>query len=137
MSRSGYNDEGDNWETICYRGAVASALRGKRGQAFLKELITALDALPEKCLVAHELEKDGSYCALGAVGKERGLHLGEVDPENIERVARLFGIADAMAREIVWMNDEAAFSKKTPETPEARWGRMRAWAISNLREKEK
>ncbi|ENQ7660184.1 hypothetical protein ACEQOL_006537 [Pseudomonas aeruginosa] len=38
MSRSGYCDDLDNWSLICWRGAVSSAIKGKRGQAFLIEL---------------------------------------------------------------------------------------------------
>jgi hypothetical protein len=46
MSRSGYDEScDDNWGLICWRGAVASALRGRRGQAFLRELVDALDAV--------------------------------------------------------------------------------------------
>lgn len=49
MSRSGYCDDGENgWATICWRGAVKSALRGKRGQSFLLELAEAMDAMPTK-----------------------------------------------------------------------------------------
>jgi hypothetical protein len=46
MSRSGYSDDHSEWDLIRWRGAVASAIRGKRGQAFLRELLVALDAMP-------------------------------------------------------------------------------------------
>lgn len=57
MSRSGYSDDydGDNWDLIRWRGAVTSAIRGKRGQAFLREALAALDAMPEKQLIAGDL----------------------------------------------------------------------------------
>ena len=55
MSRSGYHDGIDQWDLIRWRGAVASAIRGKRGQAFLREMLDALDALPEPKLIAHDL----------------------------------------------------------------------------------
>jgi hypothetical protein len=85
MSRSGYNDDYDldPWQGIRWRGAVASAIRGRRGQAFLRELLVALDALPEHKLIANELEKDGAVCALGAVGKARGLALAGLHPDDI------------------------------------------------------
>lgn len=35
MSRSGYTDDCDGWQLIMYRGAVASAIRGARGQRLL------------------------------------------------------------------------------------------------------
>jgi len=58
MSRSGYSDDcEDNWSWICWRGAVKSAIRGKRGQAFLRETLAALDALPERKLIAKDLIK--------------------------------------------------------------------------------
>ena len=48
MSRSGYSDDiDDNWAHIMWRGRVASSIRGKRGQAMLRELLAALDAMPE------------------------------------------------------------------------------------------
>ena len=46
MSRSGYGDDIGQWDLIRWRGAVQSAMCGKRGQAFLKEMLAALDALP-------------------------------------------------------------------------------------------
>jgi hypothetical protein len=72
MSRSGYSDDCDQWDMIRWRGAVASSIRGARGQAFLKEMLAALDALPEPKLIAEELESDGAVCAIGAVGPFAG-----------------------------------------------------------------
>jgi len=49
MTRHGYVD--DSEDTLAYgrwRAQVQSAIRGKRGQAFLKELAAAMDAMPEK-----------------------------------------------------------------------------------------
>ena len=70
MSRSGYSDDwdiGDNSGWL-YRGAVERAIKGKRGQAFLKEMLAAMDALPEPKLIAEELEQEGAVCAIGSVG---------------------------------------------------------------------
>jgi hypothetical protein len=94
MSRSGYSDDNDdNWSLICWRGAVNSALRGKRGQAFLTELATALDAMPVKRLVTEQLQADGDFCTLGVVGQSRGLDMTVIDPDDAEAVADRFGIA--------------------------------------------
>jgi hypothetical protein len=134
MSRSGYSDDCDNWSMIRWRGAVNAAIKGKRGQAFLRELIAALDALPEKKLIAHELEEAGEFCALGAVGKCRGMDVKNIDPHDPERVAKSFGISTALTREIVFMNDEATYRL---ETPDSRWSRMRAWAEGELVQMEK
>ena len=129
MSRSGLSDDGeDNWSFIRWRGAVKSAIKGRRGQAFLREMLAALDALPEHKLIRNDLEKGESVCALGAVGKARGIDMSGVDPEDCEQVAPLFGIPDALTREIVWMNDEAFWR----DTPEERWTKMRAWVASYI-----
>jgi hypothetical protein len=128
MSRSGYSDSLDEWELIRWRGAVTSAMRGKRGQAFLRDMRDALDALPEHRLVESELvAPDGECCAMGAVCLARELDVDGVDPYDRDRVAEVLGIAGAMAAEIAFMNDEAAYRR---ETPEERWKRMRAWVES-------
>lgn len=62
MSRSGYTY--DNWQHIQWRGAVASAIRGKPGQAFLLEMWRAMQALSEHKLIAGELEANGDVCAI-------------------------------------------------------------------------
>jgi hypothetical protein len=133
MSRSGYADDytDDDNSVYLYRGAVESALRGRRGQAFLKEMLAAMDALPEKKLIAHDLEKEGAVCAIGSVGKARGLDMSKLDPEDPETVAATFGIAPAMAREIVFENDDEWFSTGS-ETPEHRFERVRRWIESKL-----
>lgn len=133
MSRSGYSDDfdGENWSLICWRGAVASAIKGKRGQSFLNEMLAAMDAMPDKRLVAWELEKGGEVCAIGSVGKARGVDMSKLDPEDRESVAGAFGISPALAAEIVWTNDEAGPYK---ETPEERFLRVRAWVAKQIKE---
>lgn len=132
MSRSGYVDEmDDQWALIRWRGAVKSAIRGKRGQAFLREMRTALDALPEKRLIAYELEQDGDVCALGSVGKLRGIDMSKIDPEEYEQVSAAFGIPEALIREIEYENDEAsAWFKK--DTDEERFVRVRSWVEKHI-----
>lgn len=141
MSRSGYcDDQDDNWRHICWRGAVSSALRGKRGQAFLLELAATMDAMPVKRLVTEELQVDGEFCTLGVVGAARGLDMSVIDPDDSEAVSEKFGIADAMVREIVYENDEYFGSYKfvdgeqkyVRETPEERWIRMRSWVAKQI-----
>ena len=132
MSRSGYNDGCDGWELNLWRGAVESAIRGKRGQAFLREMRDALDAMPEKRLVAGDLvTPEGECCAMGAVAIRRGLDVSGVDETERDQVAQAFGIAEALAAEIAFENDERE-ARWRPETPEERWKRMRAWVESQL-----
>lgn len=143
MSRSGYSDDCGGWDLICWRGAVKSALKGRRGQAFLLELRAALDAMPDKRLVTDTLEADGQFCTLGVLGAKRGIDMSSIDSHCRESVSEAFGIAEAMAAEIVFENDEHpgnyepqadGRSKWVAESPERRWQRMRNWVESNIKE---
>lgn len=109
MSRSGYSDDYDDdpLATGRWRAQVASSIRGKRGQKFLRDLIEALDALPEKELIANELvDQSGCVCALGALGKRRGVDLETVDTEDYDTLGGIFDIAHQLAQEVMWENDE-------------------------------
>lgn len=109
MSRSGYCDDYGDDDPLAlgrYRAQVASAIRGKRGQTLLRELLTSLDAMPEKRLVAGELEADGQFCALGVVGHARGLNLAAIDTYDVETLGPKFNIAEQLACEIMWVNDD-------------------------------
>ena len=171
MSRSGYTDDGwddesAQWASIRYAGALKSAMRGKRGQAFLKELLAALDAMPVKRLIREHLEIDGDQdwytgsaydgvhlptvivgadelcardgtvaamgdvCALGALGRVRGLDMSTLDPEDAEGVAAAFSANEKIIRDIVYHNDEFfdyAYEAGVRRiiTPEERWQKMR------------
>lgn len=164
MSRSGYSDDYDEDGTGgLWRGAVERSIRGKRGQAALKELALAMDAMPVKTLAAESLvTEDGQFCTLGVLGQARGLNMDPLDPEDWDSVARAFNIAPAMVREIVYENDENIHSYEwgkveicgpvRPYFPEwgkhvrtvrvdipeeqlgkQRWERMRKWVELNLR----
>ncbi len=130
MSRSGYaQDDGDSYYPVwLWRQAVQRAIDGKRGQVFLREMIEALDALPEKRLISGELEYGGNVCALGAVCRKRELNLKGWDASETLHLAHSFNIANALVREIMYMNDEA-FGNATPEQ---RWQKMRAWVVEKL-----
>jgi hypothetical protein len=128
MSRSGYSDDCDN--LALWRGAVVSAIKGKRGRQLLSELASAMDAMPIKELIANELQADGSYCALGVVGAKRGLDMSGLDPDDADAVAETFGVARALAREIVWVNDDEHSYRD--ETPAQRWTRVRKWVADVL-----
>ena len=131
MSRSGYSDDCSGTELTLWRGAVDSAIRGKRGQKLLRELAAAMDAMPVKELISGELQADGAYCALGVVGAARGLSMAGVNVEDRDAVAKLFNIAPALAAEVMFENDDDYGWRDQP-TPAARWTRMRAWVESNI-----
>src|SRR5688572_11140024 len=127
MSRSGYSDDLDTLDLGRWRGQVTSALRGKRGQKFLADLIAALDALPEKALVLNELETTEGVCALGAVGRLRGVALGDIDTYDHDELAEKFDIAHQLAQEVMYVNDDSGGS------PEERWATVRGWAAQHLK----
>lgn len=158
MSRSGYSDDCDGWALIRWRGAVASGIRGKRGQAMLGELVKALDALPDKRLAADSLvNADGEFCTLGALGRARGMDLAPIDPDDRHAVAEAFGLPDALAAEVMYLNDEGVIDEQrainfevcgpmrrwerhtqlrwvtNPNAGRIRWEQMRAWAVANLK----
>jgi hypothetical protein len=150
MSRSGYDDcDCDNQSLYLYRANVDRAFDGKRGQAFLKEMLAAMDAMPEKRLISFGFEiaeprypgeRIGDVCALGTVSKSRGIKMPDVDPEDTdyaigEIASKRLGIAECMAREIMYMNDEFHNHRKT-ETPEERFARMRNWVEKQIRKAE-
>ncbi len=145
MSRSGYSDDlDDSWELIRWRGAVASAIRGKRGQAFLRELRDALQALPEKRLIHGEFVQEGEVCVIAAIAVAREqrtsgtsheqacriVHERYPDPEDgdNEWIASELDIARALACELQFMNDDDYWLsvKDVPES-EMRYVRILKW----------
>ncbi len=132
MSRSGYSDDCEHLEL--WRSNVRKTINGKKGQAFLRELIDALDAMPEKRLISGSLvEEHGQVCAIGAVGVKRAIPMKALDPEDPQQVGKVFGISSMLAQEIASVNDDHHES----QTPEERWTGMRAWAEKNLKSQEK
>lgn len=130
MSRSGYTEDCEN--LAMWRGQVASAIRGKRGQAFLRDLVAALDAMPEKKLIEGDLQDEGgAVCALGALGVKRGLDVESMDTYDYEALGKTFNIAHQLAQEVMFENDEACWRGR--ETPEERWARVRAWSVAQIR----
>lgn len=132
MSRAGYSDYfDDNWALIRWRGAVSSAINGSRGQDFLRALLKALDALPNKRLIEGDLvASDGECCAMGALAICKEIPVSGVDPYDRTEVANLFGIAPSLAAEVAFENDDGWYG----ETPENRWYRMRRWVVSQIKD---
>lgn len=131
MGRSGYSYDADYLDL--WRGSVDRAIRGKRGQAFLRDLIAALDALPEKKLIAEELQQDGEVCAIGSVGLSRGIDMATLNPEDHDEIGKRFNIARCMVAEIEFINDGDFESGNISD--EERFKRVREWAESQLIEK--
>lgn len=129
MGRHGYSSDLEPLSLGRWRAQIASATRGKRGQAFFRALVDALDAMPEKKLIAGDLETpSGEVCALGCLGKARGVDLKGVPTEDWDKLGELFNIAPQLAQEVMYMNDEGGFRG----FPEERWKTVRDWAARQI-----
>jgi hypothetical protein len=143
MSRSGYSDDCCDNRAWLWRGAVKSAIEGRRGQAFLRDLLAALHVLPNKRLIAGSVVKGDCVCAIGAVGKARGVDMSAIDQLIEEQddydktvsdeIAATFGISGALAREIMFENDAGGL---WDETCGRRYQRMVRWVEKCLRQLE-
>lgn len=135
MGRSGYTDDFDDDRTLAlWRGQVSSAIRGARGQKFLRELRDALDAMPVKRLIAEDLQNaDGEVCAIGAWMVARGIDAKPIDPEDHSTISDHCDIAYQLVQEIEFENDDDFGMSVSGETPEARWQRMRGWVEANIK----
>lgn len=139
MSRSGYTDDtDDNWQHIMWRGRVASSIRGKRGQALLRDLLVALDAMPDKKLFPNNFSTAvGEYCTLGVLGAARGTKMDDLgdaeDGCNVRLVGERFGVAAPLVQEIMFMNDEGIYFQDTL-SPQKRWEFMREWISKQIKE---
>ena len=143
MSRHGFTDYYDfeddpNLAMGRWAGRVKSALRGQRGQDFLRRLIAALDAMQVKELHPNNLAGD-CVCAMGALARAETILTRDLqdeldDPDGdhewaTEVMGDRLNIAPSLAREVAYENDEGAWD----ETPAQRWARMRCWAAKRLR----
>lgn len=127
VNRSGYDacDEDVAAEWFC---DVADAIASPEGQAFLRELADALDALPAKRLIDRVLiNDDGDCCAIGAICKSRGISTGGID-NDMGCVAERLGAPWPLVAEIIDQNDGYHNAM-----PDARWHRMRRWVDKKIR----
>lgn len=147
MSRSGYSDDFDDGLALGrWRAQVGNSIRGKRGQAFLRELAAAMDAMPVKEIIPEELiDDEGQCCTIGVVCKARGIDVSSVDVHDTREVGGLVGITHQLAAEIAYENDECGRTyvrseggrwKSQEETPAQRWQRMRRWVEKSIAKSE-
>lgn len=136
MSRSGYSDDCEYLGL--YRGTIRKATFGKRGQAFFRDLVCALDAMPVRRLIDGDLQtEEGEVCALGALAKAKGAALEPDDTYDYDKLGKTFNIAHQLACEVMYENDEGGPWRPhhQKETPEERWQRIRKWAAEQINEK--
>ncbi len=131
MSRIGYMEDDDYpvqfdlWQANCQR-----SLKGKQGQAELRQLRDALLALPDKRLILGLLiNPEGEVCAVGAYARHKGLDLEKFDPEEETDVV---GITAGMPRLVAWKVVEMNDKRFDYLTPEMRYTKMLEWVERQL-----
>ena len=78
MARISYSEEEDYpGQFFLWQANVARSLKGKKGQAALRDLEAALLALPEKKLIPYHLTRKGDVCTTGALVAHRMVTLGQ------------------------------------------------------------
>lgn len=89
-------------------------------------------------------------CAIGAVGKLRGMDMTKMDAESMTengKLGKLFNIADCLVREIEYENDDSEYgfwNQKDDESIEEyydrqnvlRWSRMSIWCNEKIKATE-
>lgn len=143
------NEDLDALELGRWLGRVKSAIRGRRGQRFLRDLERALVALPVKRLIRNSFCRDGEVCLTGAAmvqkrvdaGMTREAAMREVhktydadmdeedwgSDEGAAVVEGEFDVAESLAWEAVYQNDETA------GTPEHRYEACLRWVQRNIK----
>ena len=143
MSRSGYvecygEDAQERWQMIRWRGAVQSAINGKRGQAFLKLALSVLQSMDKKELCANSFASDGQFCLLGVVANHQGVDVSDLfefyceyrdNGDHAIELAEQLNIAPALALEIAFKNDDEQIGSDAD-----RFRVIYSWIESNLNE---
>ena len=143
MSRYSDCDDYDweHWMEGQAAGALQSAIRGRRGQQLLRDLIAGLDALPVPELAAGALEdpETGCVCALGAVRLQRSpeavpLRFDPTDQGAVfdwRDLAEPFDISQTLANEVIAQNEYGS-ERNDEQSRRRRWLSVRAWAVGHL-----
>lgn len=143
-------DEDYDGQFNLFQANCRRSINGKAGQKSLRELEAALLALPEKRLIADELENaDGEVCAIGAIKKYRGVVV-DADPEDMESVGVELGMPRLVAWKVVCLNDVDIDGRYVeaqgpihrhqgrpcvfvPVTPEQRYEQVLAWVRRQIK----
>jgi hypothetical protein len=137
MSRSGYSEDYDydsgGAPPEFYWQALDNAMRGKRGQALLRDIAAGMDAMEHKVLVKGFLRDGGAFCMVGVATNVRNVNLEDIpDGELFEqdagywitKLARRLNVAQCVIASLIWQNDEFGAPN---ESPAGRWRRIRSW----------
>ena len=137
MRISWTNEEDRPGQFELHAANVRRSLKGRKGQAALRELEAALLALPVKRLIDGAVEHDGDVCAIGALARAKGVDVEPEDewsdPEDTDMVpiGEECGMPRLVAWEVVCQND----LHMEWLTPEQRYDSMLRWVRKQLEEK--
>lgn len=138
-SNTDYYYDGPNTYGI-WMHAYGRAVKSKRGQAFLKEMKTALEVIPNHRLISSSWCEESGVCALGAVAVKREVDatgqaweetkatlipvFGQGETDDLRRSSEFavdeFGVQRTIAWEVAQENDGGVGN----ETSADRWQRM-------------
>jgi len=136
-------------------------IKGKKGQEFLKKLLSALDAMQVKELHTDALKnEEGGFCALGCYANHFKVKTDDIYPDDALAISKRFGISQMLVWQIIWENDENLVNDKMwiysllvgpvrtrstewgehrqrqlvpdPDAPRKRWEAMRQWVVDNI-----
>lgn len=137
MSRFWEGESDDPLDWGRYEAAKRATLRGKRSQAFLRELVAALDALPQPELSEGALgdRRTGCVCVLGAIALAQGDSFDDLAKDNgnwsPDDAAKWYSISPTLANEIISANDDWRDGNAV-DVRRSRWRHVRAWAVHHL-----
>lgn len=155
MSRVYYSDDEEfPGEFNLQEANTNRSMRGKQGQAVLREMEAALVALPRKRLIQGAVACDGDVCAVGAVLAVRkataegvsveeatarlGVELGErweQEDDDTQQRGEDAGMPRLVAWRLVALNDVDFGDEYIGRaiTPEQRYEKVLAWVQEHLR----
>lgn len=134
-------------QAALYNANTERCLKGKRGQAFLKEMEAALLTLPQKKLINGAVCQEGQVCAIGALALKRKRDAGDsiaaalywLEKEAPDEWQESDATADyaeehldvlrRLAFRMAWVND---LKEPEEETPEQRYERVLKWVRSKI-----
>lgn len=145
------NDSDSEYPSHWWQTDLERALTSGRGQRILREIETALRAMPERRLISDAIvewdedEQAGAVCAVGAYAAFKQVqagkswadsfamlaerHSGDADEWQTEWLGRSVGLARTVAWYLGWLNDERFGHLK----PRQRWRAMLRWVRSEIK----
>lgn len=118
----------DLWQANCRR-----SLNGRAGQEALRDLESALLAMPEKRLIVDDLAVDGEVCAVGALMRARGVPQGRLEEISGDDDTDVLAAKEARVPRLVgWKLVELNDYELEHVTPEQRYERVLDWVRERL-----